>query len=373
MEWLNPFSYFYSFSSSLLSWWNTVNQPQTVSNKPKEEVPPTITIHGKWPPPISWNYPKEKPPVVKEKITEPPPFHLSEQTQKNLQHFLPLEEPLLFLSCLETSFPGFCLHEELGEGLTSQVWRATYQNKTVAFRLSKVDVISRKNSKAIENYFQITKNHFGGEWAAFIPDDPYILKTDIAICWDGEKYKVLKRDEICAIYQNRELLKGKTLTLFATLSPFHVGCKTLEQLIEKKKGSFPLAEIQKIAFQILLGHSQFPKGMIHRDIKPANLLLTKEGVVKYIDFGFSKLGESEESLTNSFVGTPLYMAPEIFEGKEYSVKVDSYAIFGILFQMATGELYFPSTSKEFYPRMTAIIQKQLNPVEDSRLRSEERR
>jgi len=56
--------------------------------------------------------------------------------------------------------------------------------------------------------------------------------------------------------------------------------------------------------------------VIHRDIKGANILTTREGVVKVADFGVAtKPGDDVQGSSNSntFAGTPYWMAPEVIE------------------------------------------------------------
>ena len=51
-----------------------------------------------------------------------------------------------------------------------------------------------------------------------------------------------------------------------------------------------------------------------RDLKPENILLTRGGHIKISDFGLSAIIDpvTEEKITNQeYIGTPLYMAPEV--------------------------------------------------------------
>ncbi|MBM3766398.1 MAG: serine/threonine protein kinase [Acidobacteria bacterium] len=93
------------------------------------------------------------------------------------------------------------------------------------------------------------------------------------------------------------------------------------------KGALPLDQALKFAGQISDALDRAHRaGVTHRDIKPQNIMLTRDGV-KVLDFGLaksapSKVGADESTLTaaptteGTIMGTPQYMAPEQFEGRE---------------------------------------------------------
>ena len=87
--------------------------------------------------------------------------------------------------------------------------------------------------------------------------------------------------------------------------------------------------------QILEGLSYLHnQGIIHRDIKGANLLLTKNGVVKLADFGYSILNDKNK--VNSIVGTACFMAPEVIEQKgNISPKCDIWSLGSTIVQLLT--------------------------------------
>ncbi len=89
--------------------------------------------------------------------------------------------------------------------------------------------------------------------------------------------------------------------------------------------------------------------IIHRDLKPSNVLLGAGGEVKLSDFGLAKLldADGELTLTDAFLGTPSYTAPEQARGEARTVGrwTDVYGLGAILYQTLTGAPPFRGTSR----------------------------
>ena len=82
------------------------------------------------------------------------------------------------------------------------------------------------------------------------------------------------------------------------------------------------------------------KGFAHRDLKPENLLLTKEKILKIIDFGLCH-DFNERKLLKTKCGSPSYAAPEILKGYPYDgFKTDIWCCGIILYAMLCGYLPF---------------------------------
>jgi serine/threonine protein kinase len=118
---------------------------------------------------------------------------------------------------------------------------------------------------------------------------------------------------------------------------------SLEELIAKQ-GRLTWSEVVSIITPIAAGldyaHAQ---GILHRDLKPGNILSDPERGPMLTDFGLAKLaGESSTSLTanRSVVGTPHYIAPEIWGGDKATPQTDIYALACIVCEMLTGEKVF---------------------------------
>ena len=101
-------------------------------------------------------------------------------------------------------------------------------------------------------------------------------------------------------------------------------------------------------------------GLLHRDIKAQNVMRESGGRLVLMDFG---TGE-ELTGTNRLVGTPLYLAPEIFRGQRASVQSDLYSLGVLLFYLVTGKFPVNAASMELLARAHAHRERQ--PLRDLR-------
>jgi eukaryotic-like serine/threonine-protein kinase len=86
-------------------------------------------------------------------------------------------------------------------------------------------------------------------------------------------------------------------------------------------------------------------GLCHRDLKPANVFITREDVVKLLDFGVAGEDGGEEGEQPALVGTPEYMAPEQLRGENALTRaVDAYAFGLVVFEVLTGRRPFEAES-----------------------------
>jgi len=115
------------------------------------------------------------------------------------------------------------------------------------------------------------------------------------------------------------------------------------------------------------------KGIVHRDLKPSNILFDDKAVARISDMGFAKIvgGGSVASLTTSGqqVGTPSYMAPEIWKGQPATVASDLYSLACITIELFTGKPFFDGETtpeimlKHFQPREIPVeIPLELRPA-----------
>ena len=75
--------------------------------------------------------------------------------------------------------------------------------------------------------------------------------------------------------------------------------------------------------------------IVYRDLKPENILLDYQGHIALCDFGLCKVNMRLDQKTNTFCGTPEYLAPELLLGKGYTRAVDFWTLGILLYEMLT--------------------------------------
>jgi serine/threonine protein kinase/tetratricopeptide (TPR) repeat protein len=134
----------------------------------------------------------------------------------------------------------------------------------------------------------------------------------------------------------------------------------------------PPAEAVRLATQIAAAlEAAHVKRIIHRDLKPANILVTKEGVVKLLDFGLAKqyvdsaapvdqtqtLGLTQAGM---IMGTPAYMSPEQADGRPADARSDIFSFGAVFYEMLAGRRPFSGNSAA--ATLGAVVHKQPDPL-----------
>ncbi|HQH26825.1 MAG TPA: protein kinase, partial [Oligoflexia bacterium] len=134
-----------------------------------------------------------------------------------------------------------------------------------------------------------------------------------------------------------------TQGLYFISMEFIQGPNLREFLSVHKAGRLAFDDAVRIVHQLALALSfAHEKGVIHRDIKPENTLLSAKGEVKLSDFGLAHTLQATIGLTatGDALGTPEYMAPEVFCGRAPDARSDIYSLGIIAYEIAAGDVPF---------------------------------
>lgn len=209
--------------------------------------------------------------------------------------------------------------ERLGGGAMGTVYRARdlFLGRVVALKVHK----RRPNEQGLRRFLQEAR-------AAEALVHPNLSGT-IDVGSEGDFY-----------YHAMELVSGTTLQAIV------------------RGGPLPWPDALAIALQMSAGlAAAHAAGVMHRDLKPSNVMISREGVVKLVDFGLAKQIEVLEPGDNTIVdwqsvqtspgavlGTPAYMAPEQAAGRPVDARSDVFALGVTLWEMVTGVALYRRTT-----------------------------
>ncbi|XP_035535321.1 serine/threonine-protein kinase Nek3 [Morone saxatilis] len=123
------------------------------------------------------------------------------------------------------------------------------------------------------------------------------------------------------------------------------GGDLLQRIRQQKTTQFCVDEILRwFAQMCAAAHHIHDKRVLHRDLKSKNIFLTDNGTVKLGDFGSACILNSSKAYAHTYVGTPYYVAPEIWDNKPYNNKSDVWSLGCVLYELCTLRHPFQASS-----------------------------
>jgi serine/threonine protein kinase len=135
----------------------------------------------------------------------------------------------------------------------------------------------------------------------------------------------------------------------------HIDGERLDDWLHR--APMPAEEVARIGSAIALAlHDVHRQEVVHLDLKPTNVLFRANGEAVLIDFGLARHGHYPDLLAEELrvpLGNWVYMAPEQIAGVRCDARSDLYALGGMLYELATGQLPFgrPATVAELRGRL----------------------
>jgi hypothetical protein len=265
-------------------------------------------------------------------------------------------------------------------------------------RLGPYEILTSLGAGGMGEVYRARDPRLGREVAIKILPDPVTGEADRLRRFklEAEAASALNHPNILVVYDVgtegqrpyvvTELLKGETLR---------------ERLAE---AALPLYKAVDFGVQIAHGlAAAHERGIVHRDLKPENLFVTRDGVVKILDFGLAKMTQpgttvaGSEATTNvaplthpgTVMGTVGYMSPEQVRGSPADHRSDIFAFGTIIYEMLSGRRAFrgdsavdvqhailreqppslPESSEGVSPGLTRVVRRCLEKRAEERFQS----
>jgi serine/threonine protein kinase len=218
----------------------------------------------------------------------------------------------------------FLLTQELGRGVYGVVYKGVHEStgKEVAVKMIPKAKLDKRNLEYLEREAETLQKI----------KSKYIIELSELLKTDKNYYMVLD----------------------------YCDCGDLDKFRKENGGRLEERVARRYIKHVIKGLKAIhDNGIIHRDIKLPNILLKKQPngkiIAKLGDFGFAKqikdninddTGMSAITISSSFVGTPLNMAPEIMHKKDYNYKTDIWSLGVITYQLLVGTYPFMSHKRD---------------------------
>ncbi|KAK7738455.1 hypothetical protein SLS53_005974 [Cytospora paraplurivora] len=211
-----------------------------------------------------------------------------------------------------TEVPPYSMRELIGKGSFGRVYKASHRHtgRVVAVKIIDIEESDTLNPKLADTYSEFLKEI-----------------NALKLLSEGGAKNINHVLDALPVGQSMWMVTeycagGSVATLMKPTAPGGL----------QEKWIIPI--LREVAEAIWWVHKA---GIIHRDIKCANVLITEAGGVQLCDFGVSGVIETRFDKRSTFIGTPHWMAPELFDpSASYGVEVDIWAFGSMVFEIASG-------------------------------------
>ncbi|KAI9088180.1 kinase-like domain-containing protein [Phlyctochytrium arcticum] len=208
------------------------------------------------------------------------------------------------------------------------------------YHLDDFNIVKRVGKGGFANVFLVRLKHSTGRYyalKAIKKHDVVKLKQEKQILNEKNILKSITHPFIVELYHTFQNVTYLFMTMEYVAGGDLFSYLRKTQRFAEEDARFYVSEVL-IALEYLHGHQ-----IVYRDLKPENILLDTTGHTKLADFGFAKI---VPKTTQSFCGTPDYIAAEIVANKPYNKAVDWWSLGVLIFELISGKTPFGDESSE---------------------------